>query len=31
MSLLFALFTGTIGYVAAFFFVRKIYSSIKID
>ena len=30
-SLLFALFTGTIGFYASFAFVRKIYGSIKID
>ncbi|KAI8922889.1 hypothetical protein BC831DRAFT_473888 [Entophlyctis helioformis] len=31
MSLLFTIFTGTIGYAAAFVFVRVIYRSIKID
>ncbi|KAJ3043202.1 hypothetical protein HDV00_005522 [Rhizophlyctis rosea] len=31
MSLLFMMLTGTIGFVASFLFVRKIYSSIKID
>ncbi|KAJ3102717.1 hypothetical protein HDU97_000330 [Phlyctochytrium planicorne] len=31
MSLVFFVLTGTIGFVACFYFVRKIYSSIKID
>ncbi|KAJ3216498.1 hypothetical protein HDU67_009365 [Dinochytrium kinnereticum] len=31
MSLIFFVLTGTIGFVACFFFIRKIYSSIKID
>ena len=30
-SMLFGLLTGTMGFYAAYWFVRKIYSSIKID
>jgi transmembrane 9 superfamily protein 2/4 len=31
MSILFAVFTGSVGHFAAFFFVRKIYKAIKVD
>eukprot|EP00842_Homolaphlyctis_polyrhiza_P006164 jgi/Hompol1/6549/HPOL_005038-RA len=31
MSVLFSILTGTIGFMAAFYFVRKIYSAIKVD
>ncbi|KAI8929450.1 hypothetical protein BC831DRAFT_443656 [Entophlyctis helioformis] len=31
MSVLFSILTGTAGFVAAFYFVRKIYSAIKVD
>ncbi|XP_046853057.1 transmembrane 9 superfamily member 2-like [Xenia sp. Carnegie-2017] len=31
MVILFFLYTGTIGFFACFFFVRKIYSSVKVD
>nr|KAJ3422607.1 hypothetical protein HK105_007288 [Polyrhizophydium stewartii] len=31
ISLLFTIFTGSIGYASAFFFVRTIYSAIKVD
>ena len=31
LSLLFGIFTGAIGYIAAFFFVQTIYKAIKVD
>ncbi|KAL2913917.1 Transmembrane 9 superfamily member 2 [Polyrhizophydium stewartii] len=31
MSMLFSILTGTIGFIASFMFVRKIYSAIKVD
>ncbi|KAJ1336522.1 hypothetical protein BSLG_007306 [Batrachochytrium salamandrivorans] len=31
MSMLFCILTGTVGFLASFYFVRKIYSAIKVD
>jgi transmembrane 9 superfamily protein 2/4 len=31
LSILFAVFTGTVGHIGSYFFVRKIYKSIKVD
>ena len=31
ISLLFTVFTGTVGYLSAFAFIRRIYRSIKVD